>query len=161
MGLGTLPMRCVFTVTASQTLDGRDAPPPEFGGMIDALRFECDRHAGCISPDVKYRDARIAHVIALMAMHRSDPLPVEELARKVNLSPSYLTRLFRDETGSAPVTFDRAQRLERAHDLIRNSFLSIKQVMAEVGWSDPSHFCRDFKRRFGVTPRALRRQGRG
>ena len=112
------------------------------------------------SQGVKYRDARIAHVIALMAMHRSDPLPVEELARKVNLSPSYLTRLFRDETGSAPVTFDRAQRLDRALDLIRNSFLSVKQVMAEVGWSDPSHFCRDFKRRFGVTPRALRRQGR-
>lgn len=110
---------------------------------------------------MKYRDARIAHVIALMATHRSDPLPVEELARKVNLSPSYLTRLFRDETGSAPLTFDRAQRLDRAHDLIRNSFLSVKQVMAEVGWSDPSHFCRDFKRRFGVSPRALRRQGRG
>ena len=53
-----------------------------------------------------------------------------------------------------------AQRLDLAVDLIRNSFLSIKQVMAEVGWSDPSHFCRDFKRRFGVTPRALRRQGR-
>ncbi len=109
---------------------------------------------------MEYRDARIAHVVALMAMHRSDPLQVEELARKVNLSPSYLTRLFRDETGSAPVTFDRAHRLDRAHDLIRNSFLSIKQVMAEVGWSDPSHFCRDFKRRFGVTPSALRRPGR-
>ena len=68
---------------------------------------------------MEYRDARIAHVVALMAMHRSDPLQVEELARKVNLSPSYLTRLFRDETGSAPVTFDRAQRLDRAHDLIR------------------------------------------
>jgi len=111
--------------------------------------------------DVQSRDARIAHVMALMATHRSDPLQVDELARQVNLSSSYLTRLFRDETGSAPAAFDRARRLDRAHDLIRNSFLSVKQVMAEVGWSDPSHFCRDFKRRFGVSPRALRKQARG
>jgi len=33
-------MRCVFTATASQTLDGRDAPPPVFGGTIDALRLD-------------------------------------------------------------------------------------------------------------------------
>jgi transcriptional regulator GlxA family with amidase domain len=107
---------------------------------------------------VKCADARIAHVIRLMTLHRSAPLPVDELARRVNLSPSYLTRLFRDEVGSAPAAFDRAQRLNRAYDLIRHSFLSIKQVMADVGWSDPSHFSRDFKRQFGSSPRALRQQ---
>ena len=110
---------------------------------------------------VKYTDARITHVVALMAIHRSTPLRVDELAQEVILSPSYLTRLFRDETGSAPAAFDRAQRLDRARDLICNSFLSVKQVMADVGWSDPSHFCRDFKRRFGFPPQALRRRASG
>lgn len=94
-------------------------------------------------------------------MKHGEPRRVVELAQEVNLSESHLTRLFRAETGSSPGRYDREARLDRARELIVGSFKSIKEVMAAVGWSDPSHFCRDFKQRFGVSPRALRARVRG
>lgn len=105
-------------------------------------------------------DVRVRHVVALMEEHRAAPLSVEHLAHAVNLSPSHLTRLFREQTGSSPARFARELRLQHAYELVETSFLSIKQVMAAAGWNDPSHFCRDFKRHFGVSPKALRARHR-
>jgi len=101
-------------------------------------------------------DERVAHAIAIMAQQRERPVSINELARAVNLSPSYLTRLFHQHVGCAPAHYDRAQRLERAYELVTSSRLSIKEIMAAVGFSDPSHFSRDFRSRFGLSPRALR-----
>lgn len=102
-------------------------------------------------------DFRISHVIALIVARSAEPLTVAELARAANLSPSYLTRRFREQTSHSPASFLREVRLRRAVELLRTSFLSIKEVMAAVGWNDPSHFSRAFKRRFGISPQAMRR----
>jgi transcriptional regulator GlxA family with amidase domain len=103
-------------------------------------------------------DPRVVHVIRLMARHRSSPGSITSLARAVNVSPSYLTRLFRLHLGISPAQYDKHARLSNARDLILTSFLSIKEIMAAVGWTDPSHFGREFKRRYGVGPAELRRQ---
>jgi transcriptional regulator GlxA family with amidase domain len=103
-------------------------------------------------------DPRVTHVVQLMERHRSEPLSIPDLARAVNLSPSYLTRLFRFHIGKSPAEYDRDIRLERARELIRTTFLSIKEVMSAVGWRDPSHFSREFKRRYGLGPREMRLQ---
>ncbi len=99
--------------------------------------------------------------IELMLAHRESPLSVADLARAVNLSTSYLTRLFHAHTGRSPAQYDRDARLQRAHELLTTTFLTVKEVMAAVGWNDPSHFGREFKRRFGESPRALRARLRG
>jgi AraC family transcriptional regulator of arabinose operon len=85
------------------------------------------------------------------------PVSVAELAAAVNLSPSRFWHLFREQTGTSPLRYLHALRLQRAHALIERSFLSIKQVMAQVGINDPSHFARDFKRLYGLPPTELRR----
>ena len=84
------------------------------------------------------------------------PLRVAELAQAVNLSTSHLRRLFKTDMGLTPAQYDRARRLEHARELIANSFLSIKEVMALAGWTDPSHFSRDFAARFGESPARIR-----
>ena len=101
-------------------------------------------------------DIRVNYVVALIQRHFAEPCAVDELARAVNVSPSYLTRLFRDQTGRSPASFVREVRLRRAYELVQTTFLSIKEVMAAVGWNDPSHFSRTFKRHFGVSPQGLR-----
>jgi transcriptional regulator GlxA family with amidase domain len=101
-------------------------------------------------------DIRIGHVVALIQAHGAEPCTVELLARAVNMSPSYLSRLFRRQTGHSPASFVREQRLRRAYELIQTTFLSVKEIMAAVGWNDPSHFSRAFKQRFGVSPQGLR-----
>jgi transcriptional regulator GlxA family with amidase domain len=101
-------------------------------------------------------DVRIRFVLALMERYRAMPLSVEELARAVNLSPAHLRRLFQRELGRSPARVCRELRLDHARHLLQTSFLTVKEVMAETGWNDPSHFSREFKRRYGHTPGALR-----
>jgi|SRR3954464_4028226 transcriptional regulator GlxA family with amidase domain len=105
---------------------------------------------------MKRLDSRVAWAMAIMDRHLAKPISVKELARAVNLSPSYLTRLFHTHLGCSPAHYDRVQRLDRAYELMMTSFLSVKEVMASVGWNDPSHFSRDFRARFGLSPRAVR-----
>jgi len=105
---------------------------------------------------VEQRDPRVRYVLALMQRQRANPLSIRQLARAVNLSPAHLTRLFRRELGRSPAAIWREQRLDHARHLVQSSFLTVKEIMAATGWNDPSHFCREFKRRHGHSPQALR-----
>jgi AraC-like DNA-binding protein len=46
--------------------------------------------------------------------------------------------------------------MERAKILLETTFLSVKEIMTEVGVSDESHFVRDFKSVYGVSPARFR-----
>jgi transcriptional regulator GlxA family with amidase domain len=105
-------------------------------------------------------DARIASVLERMETDLERPLSVAELAAGVNLSSSRLLHLFRAEIGVPPVRYLRDLRLRRARAALETTFLSVKEVMVQVGFSDPSHFSRAFKLRYGVSPRALRGRAR-
>lgn len=88
-----------------------------------------------------------------------EPLRVPELAARVNLSPSRFRDLFSAQTGVGPAQYLQGLRLRRARLLIERTFLTVKEVMALVGYNDPSHFSRDFRRYHGVAPSSLRGRG--
>ena len=104
-------------------------------------------------------DWRVAQAIATMERHLERPLSVAELARRVNLSISRFAHLFHTELGRSPARYFRELRLDRARILVEESNLSIKEIMAAVGFNDPSHFARDFARRYGASPREMRARG--
>src|SRR5689334_18188329 len=104
-------------------------------------------------------EARITWAVDYMQRHLADALTVPRLARVVNLSPSRFRTLFAAQTGSSPMHYLQRQRLRRARLLIERTFLSVKEVMALVGYNDPSHFARDFRREHGAPPSALRDTG--
>lgn len=103
-------------------------------------------------------DQRVLTVIALMKHDPGQPLPLRRLAQSVNLSPTRLWYLFKAETGSPPARYLRTLRMEGATTLLVDTFLSVKEIIARVGFSDGSHFVRDFKRIYGVTPTEYRKQ---
>ena len=93
-------------------------------------------------------------------LHRR--LSLGELARAAQLSQVHLRRVFKRETSLTPVQYLRALRIERAKQLLESSSLSVKQIAAEVGTGDVSHFVRNFKKASGTAPtahRAFRRRG--
>jgi len=104
-------------------------------------------------------DPRITWVVDLMHRRMSDEFSVEALADRVNLSRSRFTALFVAQTGVAPMRYLRRLRLRRARLLVERSFLSVKEIMALVGYNDPSHFSRDFRREHGAAPSELRDGG--
>lgn len=105
-------------------------------------------------------DPRVRQTINLLSKDLSRNLDVKALAASVNLSPSRLRHLFKDETGLTPAQFLKRLRLDRARELLDESFLCLKEVMPLVGINDLSHFVRDFKKAHGLPPRRYRQQAR-
>ena len=101
-------------------------------------------------------DWRITWAVDYMQRHLAESLTVPELAARVNLSASRFRDLFSGQTGLGPVEYLQRLRLRRARLLIERTFLTVKEVMALVGYNDPSHFSRDFRRFHGVAPSSLR-----
>ncbi len=103
-------------------------------------------------------DRRVLTVIALMKHDPRRALPLSRLAQSVNLSPTRLCYLFKAETGTPPARYLRTLRMQDATTLLVTTFLSVKEIIARVGFTDESHFVRDFKRIYGVTPTEYRKQ---
>ena len=101
-------------------------------------------------------DGRVRKAIALAEECLHKGWSPAKLAELVNLSPSRLHQLFKEETGVPPARFLRQLRMQRARELLETTYLSVKQVMAAVGVTDESHFVRDFKKTCGLTPARYR-----
>ena len=94
-----------------------------------------------------------------MQRHLAEPMAVTALAGRINLSPSRFRALFTAQTGVGPAQYLQWLRLRRARLLLERTFLSVKEVMGLVGYNDPSHFARDFRRLHGASPTAFRGRG--
>ena len=97
-------------------------------------------------------DPRIDWAITHIENSLQQPLRVSDMAQTVNLSTSRFTRCFVRRTGDSPARYIQMRRLERARLLIERTFLTVKEVMGQVGYNDPSHFTRDFSREYGACP---------
>ena len=102
-------------------------------------------------------DRRIELITSKMRANLAVAWDTTALAALVNLSPSRLRHLFKQETGTSPGQFLKELRLRKAATLLRTTFLSVKQVLKLVGLSSNAHFVRDFRKRYRMTPTAYRR----
>lgn len=80
------------------------------------------------------------------------------LARAVGLSPAYLGRLFRSQTGLTPDEYIRGRRAERAAELLRQGEAAILDVAAAVGFESTSSFYAAFRRFLGAPPGEYRQR---
>ena len=103
-------------------------------------------------------DRRIAFLKRQMLTNLQQTFTIEKMARAVNLSESHLLRLFKRESGMPPIQYLHALRLEKARELLENSFKNVKEICREVGIKDKSHFVRDFKARYGASPSEYRKR---
>ena len=74
-------------------------------------------------------DSRVRQAISLLSEDLSCDFDFKTLAASVNLSPSRLRHLFKDETGLTPAQYLKRLRLERARELLDTSFLRLKEVI--------------------------------
>lgn len=105
-------------------------------------------------------DSRVEKTISLLEenLHRSSHY--DEIAQVVNLSLPRLRCLFKAETGEPLARYQKALRMREARRLLENTFLNLKQIMLRVGIHDESHFVRDFKRTYNLSPMQYRAQYR-
>jgi AraC-like DNA-binding protein len=118
---------------------------------------------GVAAPPVRY-DAPIQHleivrwVLQFIDRCYQEGTPFSEVAQAAGVSRSHLCRIFKRVTGLPLKRFLTRRRLRVARALLREPGLAIHQVASKVGYPDPSHFNRVFRRWEGQTPSLYRRQ---
>lgn len=88
-------------------------------------------------------------------------LSLESLCGIAGMSQYHFARLFKKRFGIPPHAYIQQRRVERAHQLILNSDLALKEIVFSTGFYDQSHMTKSFKRTFDTTPTALRRASSG
>jgi len=111
------------------------------GGMLRNL-LSVDSHA-----------SRVAKAIARIRQEFRAPLAVADLARLVGMSQSSFHEHFKSVTGTTPLQYLKDLRLIEAHALLREGRRSVSSTSFEVGYESPTHFSRDYSRKFGCPPR--------
>jgi len=94
--------------------------------------------------------------VLLMQQNLARPVPLDELARWVHMSPRHLDRAFRSELHMRPSDYARQLRLRHGLWLLTNTELTVTQIAHQCGFADASHFSRWCRSAFGRSPTDLR-----
>lgn len=87
----------------------------------------------------------------------NNPPSLTELAQRVGLSVSILSRGFQHAFDTTVFAYLQTYRLEIAHQLLAEQDLSVSEVALMIGYTSPSYFSRAFKQKFGIGPKAYQK----
>ena len=102
----------------------------------------------------------IQKVINEINLHLDASLSLKTLAAQCYISPSYLSNVFKQETGQTLTDYISRRRMERAARLLLTTNARVAVVAEEVGILDVNYFTKMFKNATGQTPTAYRRDKR-
>jgi len=97
--------------------------------------------------------SRIAKAIAVLRSDYRLPLRVAALAYEAGMSASSFHVHFKSVTGTTPLQYQKDLRLIAAKTLIAENEASISEVAYAVGYESPTHFSRDYSKRFDISPK--------
>lgn len=101
-------------------------------------------------------DARTRACVDVMSANLADRIELRDLASAVGVSRNQVIRDFKRIHNMTPGQFLKLLRLQHAKKSLESGE-PLKAVAVEAGFADQSHFTRQFRRAFGVTPNALRK----
>jgi len=98
------------------------------------------------------QSSQIARAIDWLKGNFSNPLRIEDLASKVNMSTSTFHHHFRTLTAMSPLQYQKMLRLNEARRLMLTERLDATTAAFNVGYESASQFCREYGRLFGAPP---------
>ncbi len=117
------------------------------GGMLRNL-LSVDSHA-----------SRIAKAILQIRARFREPLVIADLATLAGMSQSSFHEHFKSVTGTSPLQYQKDLRMIEARNLLASGARSVSVAGFEVGYESPTHFSRDYSRKFGCSPKHHLGQG--
>ena len=94
-----------------------------------------------------------------IAAHYGDEMSVERLSELVYMAPSYLSSVFKKETGQNLNRFIKSVRMEKAKDLLEQTMMKIVDISTACGYPNVSYFCSSFREYYGISPQKFRESG--
>ncbi|NSW90423.1 MAG: helix-turn-helix domain-containing protein [Firmicutes bacterium] len=105
--------------------------------------WQCERNKELVKKVKEYINANIAN----------QDISLNSVANAMYLSPNYLSRIFKEETGIYFIDYLIEARLELAKELLTSTNLSIEEIATVVGYSSSQYFIKKFKSKYGKTPK--------
>lgn len=122
--------------------------------LLEQLLLRC---ANCLPKSVdRVLDSRVAAARAFIDCHYAEDIDLADIAAASNLSPSRLSGLFRQQTGTSVMAYRNELRLVKAAQLLLQSNLRIADIGQRVGYTEQAFFSRIFRKHLGMSPRQYR-----
>lgn len=103
-----------------------------------------------------YSGSRIAEAIRFIEQQYKTDISMDDIASSVSLSNRHFSRIFKSETGMTPSSFVKKIRIREARKLLEESNCSVKEIMYQVGYSDPKSFRKAFFELTNLSPTQYR-----
>lgn len=101
--------------------------------------------------DVKHANV-IHHATQYIRAHYAEKITLDNVAREVYLSPTYFSRIFRQETGVTFNAYLNAVRIEQSKKLLNDPSVRLIDISLMVGFDNQSYFTKVFKKITGLSP---------
>ncbi|WP_216775204.1 response regulator [Metabacillus halosaccharovorans] len=88
--------------------------------------------------------------------HYRESFSLDDVADYVELTPTYFTKLFKDQTQQTFIDYVTDYRIEKSKELLRQTNLSLKEIAYKVGYKDPNYYSRVFKKWTNLSPKQFR-----
>lgn len=98
----------------------------------------------------------VADVVDYVIRHIDAEYNLNTLAEQFHLSPNYLSKIFKEQTGQSILDFINQCRLEQAAFYLEHTDLNIDTIAQKVGFSHTTYFIKKFREKYGVTPKNYR-----
>ena len=100
----------------------------------------------------------VEQILNYFENHYSEKISLDQIAENMYLSPFYVSKIFKSETGNPPIRHLIDIRLKKAKEILEDGWEgSIQEVAAAVGYDDAYHFSKLFKKRYGISPSQARK----
>lgn len=100
----------------------------------------------------------IQEIVNYIEIHYKEKIVVENIAEMIHLSRTYISVLFKKETGEKFSDYLQRIRLEKSCEFLENTKLSIQEIAENTGFFDSAHFSRAFKDRYQCSPIEYRKK---
>jgi len=104
---------------------------------------------------VKHSDV-VFRITNYIKKNYADKLSLESLAKEVYLSKSYLSSVFKQETGLSLTSYITKVRVEKSKRMLREETTSLASIANLCGFKDQSYFTKVFKKETGLSPKRYR-----
>ena len=99
---------------------------------------------------------QVAEAIDYIYVHIMDRITINDLASAICISPTYLSRIFKQETGVSVSEYIRQRKIDLAKNLLRFSNHDLVDIANMLSYSSQSHFIQQFHSQVGMTPKTYR-----
>ena len=137
-----------------------NADPYDFGAMAVFYQLLCELL------EIRNAERAIPPIVALakkeIETEFSNPLlAISALSDKLDVSDSYLRRVFREAYGTSPLAYLTHVRIRRAKNMLETEYFSIEQISSLCGFQSVGYFIQCFRKETGETPGTYRKRKRG